>query len=698
VVRLTSGPTGARSARRSGACREQDLEASIEPNERDESAGHVFISYVREDSPHVDRLEQALTSAGITVWRDTAKLWPGEDWRKKIRRAITDDALVFLACFSSRSLAREKSYQYEELDLAIEQLRLRRPDVPWLIPVRFDECEIPDDWDTRGGRNLRSIQWSDLFGNRVLQETERLITVVRRVLGQPSGRSARFTAGPGADSAPEHGISIIEIIRRRGSAILGPLTLHGLEPVLKVTAEALPNPAQVHSIAGHAGLSYDQISTGRAGTMLRWVSVFDAALEQSLEKLTLLLRDIFDGLDALSREALETALREVCLSYLSRINRVTFPELEDQAEAVLEASTVPEMNDAARHLRRTAFGVRRLLIGGQVAETCGELAVSIPELGQRCMELADLATEVVISVDRLQRLVPVPTIADPRQATEVGSGLRHAPPGDEALDRIYQQLEARQSAVRLGTRLRLGLGFRGSGTPDRPNLHDLLPVIQVAAMALPEEDQVDSIAAVSLPRRARRANGTSTPERQSPKQRWGSVFKAALVESAETLALLLDNIEDSLGGRGIGDLIAALREVLLVCLLPVTRVTHPEMGDQAEPLLEARTIPEMNDAAKVLRRTTLDVRALLMHPLLLENYNTVAPTVQDPEGRCMELADLAVDVVTSVDQLRWSLPDSDLGHTTSDHEALNRLDQRRLDAIRLGTRLLSGLRSDIRYP
>jgi len=80
-----------------------------------------------------------------------------------IRRAITDDALVFIACFSHKSLARNKSYQNEELTVAIEQLRSRRPDVPWLIPVRFDDCEIPD-YDIGPGRTLRSIHRADLFG------------------------------------------------------------------------------------------------------------------------------------------------------------------------------------------------------------------------------------------------------------------------------------------------------------------------------------------------------------------------------------------------------------------------------------------------------------------------------------------------------------------------------------------------------
>ena len=125
--------------------------------------GHAFISYVREDSGEADWLQRTLEAAGVPVWRDTARLWPGEDWRAKIRSAITRNALVFIACFSSRSVARQKSYQNEELLLAADQLRLRRPGDPWLIPVRFDDCDVPD-LELGAGRTLASIQRADLFG------------------------------------------------------------------------------------------------------------------------------------------------------------------------------------------------------------------------------------------------------------------------------------------------------------------------------------------------------------------------------------------------------------------------------------------------------------------------------------------------------------------------------------------------------
>jgi len=154
-------------------------------------SGHAFISYSREDAGDVDKLHRLLETAGLRVWRDTVDLWPGEDWRAKIRRAITSDTLVFLACFSVKSLARKISYQNEEILLAISQMRLRRPGEPWLIPVRFDQCLIPDI-DLGGGRSLASIQCADLFGPQYEHNAAKLVTAIQRTLERHSSHHDLF--------------------------------------------------------------------------------------------------------------------------------------------------------------------------------------------------------------------------------------------------------------------------------------------------------------------------------------------------------------------------------------------------------------------------------------------------------------------------------------------------------------------------
>ncbi len=167
-------------------------------------AGHAFLSYVREDSVQVDRLQRVLQEAGIPVWRDRSHLWPGQDWRAKIREAITDDALVFIACFSANSLARVKTYQNEELVLAVEQLRLRQPEQPWLLPVRFDDCQIPDR-DLGGGRRLSSLQRVDLFGDSFDEDAARLVAAIRRILGSTDVGGARIGSLSRADVQADGG-------------------------------------------------------------------------------------------------------------------------------------------------------------------------------------------------------------------------------------------------------------------------------------------------------------------------------------------------------------------------------------------------------------------------------------------------------------------------------------------------------------
>jgi TIR domain len=150
------------------------------------TAGHAFISYVHDDADRVDRLQQFLKDAGIRVWRDTDSLWPGDIWRDKIRQAITSDALVFLACFSTASVARTRTYQNDELLLAIEEFRQRPAGSRWLIPIRFDECEIPNV-DIGGNLTLRSIHRADLFDDRFDEGARRLVASVQRILGPARG-------------------------------------------------------------------------------------------------------------------------------------------------------------------------------------------------------------------------------------------------------------------------------------------------------------------------------------------------------------------------------------------------------------------------------------------------------------------------------------------------------------------------------
>lgn len=182
-------------------------------------AGHAFISYVREDKIRVDRLQWALEAAGVPVWRDSRDLWPGQDWRLMIRSAISNDALAFIACFSQVSLSKVRSYQNEEFLLAIDQMRLRAPEHTWLIPVRFDDCTIPDR-DIGGGRTLPSIQRADLFGDTYAEQLAKLIQMIGHILSRDSSAVATLVPADTRQRTDPPDAILLDVTAREDSTAL----------------------------------------------------------------------------------------------------------------------------------------------------------------------------------------------------------------------------------------------------------------------------------------------------------------------------------------------------------------------------------------------------------------------------------------------------------------------------------------------
>jgi formylglycine-generating enzyme required for sulfatase activity len=136
---------------------------------------HVFLSHVREDAERIERLAAALEARGVATWIDRHQIKPGQRWQKAIEEAIRSGAF-FVACFSQAYAARTRSYVNKELLIAIEEVQLRPEEASWFIPIRLDECEIPD---RRIGPELsiRSFQWLDMFPDWA-KSVSRLIEVI----------------------------------------------------------------------------------------------------------------------------------------------------------------------------------------------------------------------------------------------------------------------------------------------------------------------------------------------------------------------------------------------------------------------------------------------------------------------------------------------------------------------------------------
>src|SRR5712691_937760 len=124
---------------------------------------YVFISYDIADSVEVDELRLALENVGIMVCPDIPSNWSQDDRTTETKGAISDSTVALL-CLSEARLARTKSFQHLESVLLVTSLRERQDGQPWLIPVRFDDCQVPDI-DLGAGRLLSKMDAIKLFGS-----------------------------------------------------------------------------------------------------------------------------------------------------------------------------------------------------------------------------------------------------------------------------------------------------------------------------------------------------------------------------------------------------------------------------------------------------------------------------------------------------------------------------------------------------
>jgi hypothetical protein len=122
----------------------------------------IFLCHAKEDDGRVADLFYRLIDQGFDPWYDKEKLDVGDRWEDEIISAI-ENSDFFAVCFSQKAVKKEGFVQ-KEIRTAIRQFQLRSFDLAFLLPIRLEECEIPNiriDENT----TLRSVQWADLFPN-----------------------------------------------------------------------------------------------------------------------------------------------------------------------------------------------------------------------------------------------------------------------------------------------------------------------------------------------------------------------------------------------------------------------------------------------------------------------------------------------------------------------------------------------------
>src|SRR4051812_8391244 len=142
----------------------------------------IFLAHATEDKPQVRKLHRELQAAGFSPWLDEVDLLPGQNWQLEIPRAIKQSA-IFIACMSKRSVLKQ-GYVQKEFRLALNALAERPPSGIYFIPLRLDECELPDLQIPELSINLRQIQWLDYWKP---DGPERLLRSIRKEIGDARG-------------------------------------------------------------------------------------------------------------------------------------------------------------------------------------------------------------------------------------------------------------------------------------------------------------------------------------------------------------------------------------------------------------------------------------------------------------------------------------------------------------------------------
>lgn len=113
----------------------------------------IFLCYAHHDEEQVAALYHKFKNAGFKPWMDKFNLIGGELWQPTIEKAIKKSDF-FIACLSKNSVNR-RGFLRREINVALETLKeLLESDI-YIIPIRLEECEVPE--------SLSLFQWVNLF-------------------------------------------------------------------------------------------------------------------------------------------------------------------------------------------------------------------------------------------------------------------------------------------------------------------------------------------------------------------------------------------------------------------------------------------------------------------------------------------------------------------------------------------------------
>jgi formylglycine-generating enzyme required for sulfatase activity len=151
----------------------------------------IFLCHASEDKAQVREIYHRLRAIdGLEPWLDEEDLLPGQDWAREIPLALrkSDFILIFL----SRTSVAKRGYVQREMKLALDAWQEIPEGTIHTIPVRIDECDVPE--------SFRRYHYANLF---VPNGFDRIVRAVRGELA----KRAETTPPPGLQPEPSTSLS-----------------------------------------------------------------------------------------------------------------------------------------------------------------------------------------------------------------------------------------------------------------------------------------------------------------------------------------------------------------------------------------------------------------------------------------------------------------------------------------------------------
>jgi len=111
----------------------------------------IFLSYVSKDYFHVKRVYERLKELGLFPWMDKENILGGEDWEQSILRAVHNSD--FIVVFLSENSVNKRGFFQREVKLALKQWDYKLEDDIFLIPIKLNDCSVPE--------SIKKFQWID---------------------------------------------------------------------------------------------------------------------------------------------------------------------------------------------------------------------------------------------------------------------------------------------------------------------------------------------------------------------------------------------------------------------------------------------------------------------------------------------------------------------------------------------------------